>query len=346
MNKLKYLAAFSVPLFTAFALFSEGWWTLVSVLVYFVLIPLLELVLPTSSDNLSEEQRLKYLNDPWFDMLLYVMVPIQIGLLIVFFSQIQNEIDTLTLIGRIVAMGIMNGVIAINVGHELGHRSKRFEVILGEILLSSSLESHFLPYHNRGHHADVATPNDPATARRNEPIYFFWIRSHFGSYFKAWEIEIQRMQIMKKSAFGLHNKMVIYTLTHLLLLSAIYLVFGPMVLLAFLAASTLGILLLETVNYIEHYGLLRKKRENGMYEHVRRQHSWNSNQPFGRTLLFELTRHSDHHYKADRPYQILESHDESPLMPTGYPGMMMLSLLPPLFFKVVNSRIDTFQSSK
>jgi alkane 1-monooxygenase len=134
--------------------------------------------------------------------------------------------------------------------------------------------------------------------------------------------------------------MVVYTFAQLSVCLIIYLIFGLKGLLYFLIVATLGILLLETVNYIEHYGLLRKKRENGTYERVRRIHSWNSNHIVGRVLLFELSRHSDHHYKPDRPYQILESHDESPIMPTGYPGMMVLALIPPLFFIVMNKRVE------
>jgi alkane 1-monooxygenase len=217
---------------------------------------------------------------------------------------------------------------------------KTFERFLGEVLLLTSLENHFLPYHNRGHHYQVATPQDPATARRNEWLFAFWFRSQIGSYFQAWKIEKERMKIQKQPIFSLKNKMIQYTLVHLALFLFIYLAFSGFVLLQFIKVAIIGILLLETVNYIEHYGLLRKKRENGTYERVKRIHSWNSNHVLGRSVLFELTRHSDHHYKADRPYQLLESHEESPTMPTGYPGMMLLAFFPPLFFKVMNNRIE------
>jgi alkane 1-monooxygenase len=208
----------------------------------------------------------------------------------------------------------------------------------------TSLENHFLPYHNRGHHTNVATPSDPATARRNEPVFVFWFRSHFGSYAQAWQIECQRMSIMGKWKFSLFNRMVNYTMAQIAVLLSIYFFFGLFAMLGFFAAAVFGILLLETVNYIEHYGLLRKQRENGTYESVKRIHSWNSNHVIGRVVLFELSRHSDHHFKADRPYQLLENHDESPVMPTGYPGMMLLSLFPPLFFQVMNKRISAQQS--
>ncbi len=134
--------------------------------------------------------------------------------------------------------------------------------------------------------------------------------------------------------------MIQYTLLHSLFLGSIYAYFGSAVLIYFLFAALVGIVLLETVNYIEHYGLYRQQRENGNYEQVKRKHSWNSNHVIGRVVLFELSRHSDHHFKADRPYQLMETSDDSPVMPTGYPGMMLLSFIPPLFFKVMNHRVN------
>ena len=140
--------------------------------------------------------------------------------------------------------------------------------------------------------------------------------------------------------FDPRNLMIRYSLAQLLLCLAIYLFFGGLVLLYFLAAAAFGIILLETINYIEHYGLLRKRNENGRYERVQHHHSWNSDHVFGRMILFELSRHSDHHFKASKKYQVLESLSDSPQMPTGYPGMMLFSLLPPLWFRYMNKRID------
>jgi alkane 1-monooxygenase len=236
-------------------------------------------------------------------------------------------------------MGIMCGVIGINVGHELGHRSGRLEQFFGELLLLSSLENHFLPYHNRGHHTNVATPQDPATARKNEAVYVFWFRSQIGSYIQAWQIESKRMQIIGSSFFSLRNKMLVYTLVHITCFALILILYGNQALLSFFTVATIGILLLETVNYIEHYGLLRQKNENRRYELVKRKHSWNSNHILGRLILFELSRHSEHHYKPDKPYQLLHSESTVPTMPTGYPGMMLLSFVPPLFFMVMNKRV-------
>ena len=114
--------------------------------------------------------------------------------------------------------------------------------------------------------------------------------------------------------------------------------------LCFVASAVYGFLLLETVNYIEHYGLRRKKNEFGAWEKTLPIHSWNSNHAFGRILLFELTRHSDHHYIANRPYQTLRHFDESPQMPTGYPGMMVISLIPPLWFYIMGKEIKKLKA--
>jgi alkane 1-monooxygenase len=344
IRKLKYLTIFLLPITVSVAFLFQGWLTFLPLLVFFVAVPMLEHLFPPAVENLTEHERLLVQKDPFYDVLIYAMVPLQVAFVLWYLMVFDEFHSTLDLIGRTIALGIMCGVIGINVGHELGHRLNRGEQFLGEILLLTSLENHFLPYHNRGHHTNVATPSDPATARKNEPIYVFWFRSHFGSYAQAWQIECQRMSIMGKGKLSLQNRMVAYTLAQIVVLLSMYLVFGLFAMLGFFAAAVFGILLLETVNYIEHYGLLRKQRENGTYESVKRIHSWNSNHIIGRVVLFELSRHSDHHFKADRPYQLLENHDESPVMPTGYPGMMLLSLVPPLFFQVMNKRITSQQA--
>jgi alkane 1-monooxygenase len=239
-------------------------------------------------------------------------------------------------------MGLSCGVLGLNIGHELGHKNHRFIQFLGELLLLSSLDTHFLPYHNDGHHYHVATPEDPATARKNESVYFFWFRSHFSSYRMAWNLEFKRMQRLGKYNFSWGNRMVCYTYLNILLLVGIYFLFGNSTLLAFLGAALFGILLLETVNYIEHYGMLRKKI-NDRYERTNPTHSWNSDHPIGRLFLFNLSRHSDHHKNGSKKYQISHSHPESPQMPTGYPGMMLLALIPPLWIWFMNKRLKSFE---
>lgn len=340
MKRLKYLLIFLLPTTVAIAFESEGVLSFLPLFVFFALVPLLELLIPKrwNTDAATETD----LAQPnlIYNLLLYSLVPLQ-WIFVFYFFTVQHEApDLQTWWGRVLSMGLMCGIIGINVGHELGHRASKFERFLGELLLLSSLENHFLSYHNRGHHANVGTHKDPATARRNELLFTFWFRSQIGSYFQAWQIEIKRMQITKQALFSWRNKMLTYTVVQSILLFLIFWFFGKVALFGFLGSAIFGIILLETVNYIEHYGLARKLKPNGQYELVKRHHSWNSNHLLGRAILFELSRHSEHHYKPDKPYQLLNRHESAPNMPTGYPGMMLLAFFPPLFFRIMNKAAD------
>jgi len=339
LKRIKYFLVYLLPISVYVSFTSKGLMTFLPVFLFFGFTPLLELFFKADSKNFDKETAQLEKENKLYSWILYLTVPIQLGMLLWFFYVIKEPLTTLEYMGRISAMGLMCGVFGINVGHELGHRLNKTEVFLGELMLLSSLNTHFLPYHNGGHHFNVATPNDAATARKNEPLYIFWIRSHFSSYIQAWQLENKRLTNEKSTVFSLKNKMVTYTVASILLLGLIYYFFGVWVLVCFIAASIIGILQLETVNYIEHYALLRKKNDKGRYEKVRHHHSWNSDHIIGKLMLFNLSRHSDHHYNGSKPYQVLNSLPESPQMPTGYPGMMILSLIPPLWFRYMNARI-------
>ncbi|CAM1367857.1 Alkane 1-monooxygenase [Tenacibaculum sediminilitoris] len=341
MKALKFLAILILPATVYISFTSTGWITLLPLLVFFGLVPLLELLFNPDKENLNAEQEQREKENKLYTYILYATVPVQLFFLGWFLWMMKDiELTTLEYIGRVSAMGLLCGVIGINVGHELGHRNNRFDQLLGEILLLTSLDTHFLPYHNAGHHFNVATPNDAATARKNEIVYLFWIRSHFQSYYQAWEAENTRLKSSDRRWFHLQNRMLIYTLCNILLLVGIFYFFGLKALFAFVAAAVFGILLLETVNYIEHYGLLRKQNEKGRYERVKRTHSWNSDHRIGLLMLFNLSRHSDHHYNGSKHYQLLKSLPESPQMPTGYPGMMLVALIPPLWFSIMNKKLQ------
>lgn len=342
MKALKYFTIVILPIVVYICFTNYGWFTYLPALVFFGLVPLLEFFIKPDTTNFSKEEEKIEKENKWYTYLLYLTLPIQIVFLIFFFYAIQEpNLSNSEIFGRIFGMGIMCGVLGINVGHELGHRNNRLDEFIGEILLLSSLNTHFLPYHNGGHHYNVATPKDAATARKNELLFVFWFRSHLTSYFQAWQLENKRMKNLDRSWFHHQNRMVVYTFCNLLLLTFIYYIFGQFVLFTFIAAAIIGILLLETVNYIEHYGLLRKKNNHGRYERVKRNHSWNSNHQVGQILLFNLSRHSDHHYNGAKHYQLLKSLPESPQMPTGYPGMMLLAFLPPIWFWVMNKKLST-----
>ena len=327
-----------LPITVAVAFNLQGWFTFLPIIIFYGLVPLFELLLPANHKNPSDIETRN--NSTFYDLVLYLAVPVQIGFLFYYFNLLSStSFSTLEYVGLTLSMGLMCGVFGINIAHELGHRSNRFEQLLAEILLLTSLEMHFMPYHNNGHHYNVATPNDPATARKGELVFTFWFRSQIGSYFQAWSLEAKRLKKQGKASFTLSNKALSYTLIQFALVAGIYFVYDGLVAGLFVAAAFFGILLLETVNYIEHYGLLRNKNENDRYERVQHQHSWNSDHTLGRAMLFELSRHSDHHYKASKKYQTLLSLPEAPQMPTGYPGMMLFSLVPPLWFWVMNKKL-------
>lgn len=339
-RSFRYAIALVVPL-GAWAVFTlEDPWYWGVPIFSFAVVPLLELMWKGRHRNLSKEEEQAALSDPMFDMLLYLLVPIQYALLYLFLDRIQSGgLTVVQLSGLIATMGILCGVYGINVAHELGHRTKRWERDLARALLLSSLYMHFIIEHNRGHHRRVATPDDPASARYGETIYAFWLRSVIFSWRSAWQIEADRVQKAGFAPYGPRNEMLQAIGWQGTLLLVIGLFFGAKAVGAFITAAIIGILLLETVNYIEHYGLRRKRTEAGNYGRVQHIHSWNSDHLIGRVMLFELTRHSDHHWKASKKYQTLQSHEEAPQLPTGYPGMMLLSLVPPLFFAAVHPRL-------
>lgn len=318
----------------------NGIFTLLPALFFFVFVPLAEFFLQPDHSNFDDREKAIRTNDPFFDWFLYLLIPLLMAVFVLFLFTVSDpNLAAPDFIGRIISMGMLSAV-AINLGHELGHRTNRLEQLLGETALLISLENHFLPYHNLGHHRNVATPKDPATARRNELVYTFWIRSQFGSYRQAWQFEMDKLRRNKRNPLSLRNRMVGYTIAQISLLLAIFFSFGWKTMLAFISAAIIGKLMLETVNYIEHYGLTRKMNSDGKYERVRPQHSWNSNHILGRSIMLELSRHSDHHFKASKHYQLLDSFPESPQMPTGYPGMMIFSLLWPIWFRYMHQKID------
>ena len=340
-HTLKYLTVFTIPGSVALSFSLTGFWTWFPMVYAFVLVPALELLFRPQAKNLAEAEVAVAKADSFYDWLLYLIVPTQWAFLAWFLYTIEDStLAGWELAGRISAMGLMCGVLGINVAHELGHRSTKHERALAKTLLLSSLYMHFYIEHNRGHHKHVSTPNDPASARKGEILYTFWLRSVINSYRSAWQLERQRLRRKNLPFWSWHNEMLRFQIIQATLLITIGVVFNLWVLAAFVLAAAMGFLLLETVNYIEHYGLQRKLQENGKYERVQAHHSWNSNHVVGRLLLFELSRHSDHHFIASRPYQVLRHHDHSPQMPTGYPGMMLLSLFPPLWMYVMHHHSD------
>lgn len=337
----RYLFAL-LPALSAMVSFAySGFAAWTTVIFVFGFIPLLELILGSGGKFGQDDQRENLSNQSSYDLMLYLVVPVHFLLIFMFFKNAQSSVDAgaFTFFGRAFAMGILCGSFGINVAHELGHRQNKFDQFLAKMLLLSSLYMHFFIEHNRGHHKYVGTPEDPSSGRKNETVYTFWFRSMFFVWVSAWNLEFERLKRLNKAKFHFTNQMLQFQMIQVLAVIGVDYFGGHQAALQFVLAAFIGALLLETINYIEHYGLTRKKLENGMYEIVTEKHSWNSNHIIGRLLLFELSRHSDHHAKTTKKYQELRSIEEAPQMPTGYPGMMVLSLFAPLWFFVMNRRI-------
>lgn len=340
---VKYLIAYVAPLATLLGVYLQGVWSFNGIYVGFVLIPLIELFTPQSSSNFEPKEESSRAVSRFFDLLLYLNIPLLYGLIIFYFLTIKGGgLATYEIVGMTASVGLIVGTIGINVAHELGHRVTAYEQFMSKLLLLSALYMHFFIEHNRGHHKNVATAEDPASARLNESLYAFWVRSVIGSYQNAWKLEAERLNRLGISAFHWRNEMIWFQIIQLAYLLTIGLFFGWIMILFAITIAVSGFLLLECVNYIEHYGLRRKKLPNGRYENVTPRHSWNSDHEVGRIFLYELTRHSDHHFKATRKYQVLRHFDESPQLPVGYPTSIMLAFLPPLWFKVMNKRVKSY----
>ena len=345
IRPLKYVFAYTAVAVGCISFTYTGIWAFATVLYAYALIPIVELFIKPDNKNLSQAEEELIKEDKVYDWIIYLMVPIHFALLFYYLFSMQNpELTVTDIIGRTLSMGTICGN-AINIGHELGHRSKKYEQFLAKLVLLVTLMMHWFIEHNRGHHTRVATDEDPASAKKGDIIFIFWIKSMIFSYISAWKLEADRLRKRDLGFWSIKNEMIWFTFIQTLFTAIIFYMFGLSGMLYFFAVSILGMIVLETINYIEHYGLERTKRENGKYERVMPHHSWNSNHIVGRLMIFELSRHSDHHFKASRKYQILKSYDDAPQMPTGYPGMMMLSLCPPLWFYIMNPRVDAIRAN-
>ena len=341
----KYISPLTFYITAWLAFRGHGIVCFLPVIYSYVLVPVLELFyLPNHQAQTDAGLEISR-NDKTYDYLLYAFVFIQLATVFIFLRSFQHaQLTFADIFGRVASMGLLCGIFGINIGHELGHRVTKSERFLSKLALMTSLYMHFFTEHNKGHHKHVGTAADPASARRGESLYLFWPRTIVMSYISAWKIANRDMRKQNRPVISLHNEMIQAHIIQAAFVGLIAVLFGWQITLYFCIAALQGILLLETVNYIEHYGLSRRQITAGKYERVMPHHSWNSNHVFGRIMLFELSRHSDHHYMASRKYQLLRHYADAPQMPTGYPGMMLLALAPPVWFFVMHRRIDAYHN--
>ncbi|AMO67317.1 alkane 1-monooxygenase [gamma proteobacterium BDW918] len=307
-------------------------------ILWYVFIPLGDLVFGRDDANYRESRSNEIENDAFYKWLVFLSVPLFYVTWIYsawWLATVANS--TTAYLGVTIGVALTNGL-ALVVGHELGHKNNRQEKNLAKLVLAVPAYGHFSAEHNRGHHKDVATPDDPASARLGESLYKFILREIPGAFARAFHDENIRLKRKGKSVFSIENQILqSFSITFLLYGGALY-AWGP-VILPFILISTLwGWQFLSTSNYIEHYGLLRQKQEDGRFERTRPEHSWNADHIVSNIMTFHLQRHSDHHSRPTRRYQVLRS-DDAPQLPTGYAGCFTMAYLPFLWRKVMDHRV-------
>lgn len=339
-----WLLSMAVPLLAAAGpllyLASQAAWTLwLPVLLVYVGLPVADLIVGADRSNPPESAMAELDADPYYRVIAWLMVPLLwIAFVFSAWFAASHDLPIHGVIAVVIATGVVGGF-CINIGHELGHKRGAFERWLAKLVLAPTGYGHFHVEHNRGHHRDVATPEDPASSRLGESIYAFLLREMPGALRRAWRLECERMASLGRSRFSLRNDIVQTALITLTLWTALVAWLGVGVLPFLIAASLWANFQLTSANYIEHYGIARRRLPNGRYEPCRPEHSWNSNHLVSNWALFHLQRHSDHHANATRRYQCLRHFDEAPQLPTGYFGMFLLAYVPPLWFRVMDPRL-------
>lgn len=281
MRALKYVFVYITPAIVFFSLWAADYRSYSALVLLFGIIPLAELFTPASTRNLTAAEEEVARADRTYDLLLYGLVPAQYFLLWYFLRQVSAEgLPLWVQAGMVIAFGMSCGVLGINAAHELGHRHTQHEQLMSKMLLLTTLYMHFFIEHNRGHHKNVSTDEDPASSRYGETVYAFYLRTITGSWLSAWRLEALRLEKAQQSFWSIHNEMLRFQVLQVVFTVLIGVIFGGTAVVCFLGSAFIGVLLLETVNYIEHYGL-RRKKTGDRYERTLPIHSWNSNHPIG-----------------------------------------------------------------
>ncbi|WP_241010649.1 alkane 1-monooxygenase [Mycobacterium camsae] len=322
------------------------WW--VGPILLYVLLPILDTFFGADDQNPPDEV-IEYLeNDKYYRYCTYAFIPFQMASLVVAcylwsaddlsWLGIGGGLNLISKIGVMATMGVIGGV-GINTAHEMGHKRENLERWLAKVTLAQTLYGHFYIEHNRGHHVRVSTPEDPASARFGESFWMFLPRSVFGSAKSAWELEKARMGRLGKSPWNIQNDVLNAWIMSIVLFATLTAAFGWQVLPFLIIQAAYGASLLESVNFLEHYGLLRQKTPSGRYERCAPVHSWNSDHIVTNVFLYHLQRHSDHHANPVRRYQTLRSMDGAPNLPSGYATLVGLTYFPPLWRKLMDHRV-------
>lgn len=329
----------------------QNWWAFFPVFFVYGIIPVLDYIIGKDTTNPDANSMKKLDENPYFPILTLLCLPIQLACLYFSIDYMISAYQTQALsmigvLGWILSVGIVSSALAINVGHELIHKNARIEQWAGGMLYASVCYAGFKVEHVRGHHVNVSTPEDASSSRFNESVYSFIPRAVVKNVTNALALEATRLARKGLPAFHWRNELLWWHGLSITMALFAFLQFGIFGLALFLIQAGIAIMHLELINYVEHYGLERKKLPNGKYERTNITHSWNSSYLLTNLFLFQLQRHSDHHENPKRRYQILRHFDESPQLPGGYASMVLLALVPPLWKKIINPLVLSYYDRK
>ncbi len=328
-----------LPIMGLFLSTGNPWVLLLPLQIGFVLVPIVDYLMGTDTTNPPEEVVPMLDADPFYRRMLIACIPAHFIAIIAgaWLVGTQN-LPIGFFISFSMVMGLYSGM-SINTAHEIGHKNTKLERFLSRVVLAATGYGHFCIEHNLGHHRDVSTPEDPASSRMGESIYRFMLREIPGAAKRGWAAEKNRLNKRGKSVWSVDNHILQSYLMTLVFQGSLVAIFGWLLVPFFLLHNAFAWFQLTSANYIEHYGLLREKKENGRYERCQPHHSWNANHIFSNLILFQLERHSDHHANPARSFQSLRSFENLPELPSGYFGMYLIAYIPPLWFRVMDTRL-------
>ncbi len=310
----------------------------------FVLTPILDHLIGQDPVNPDEKIQVPKLSKEIFYRLLTLLcLPLQIAT--IFYGGhilMSIEMNWIGQLGWVLSVGTVGAIVAINVGHELIHKDPIIEQWAGGLLYACVTYGGFKVEHIRGHHVHVSTPADASSSRYGQSLYAFLPHAYLHNFLNAWKLEAKKLKRKGKSLFSFSNELIWWYSISFIFAGICTALWGWSGMAYFFAQSFVAFSLLEVINYIEHYGLHRRKLANGRFERTSVEHSWNSNYLLTNLFLFQLQRHSDHHAYPKRRYQVLRHHEVSPQLPSGYATMVVLALIPPLWFKVMNPKVEAY----
>lgn len=345
-SPLPHTLGFLLPPLVVASVAAGGWWTWLPVAVLYAGVPLVDALVAADRRTRSAAETRSVAERLDFRLVVMAWVPVQVGLIAwAAWWLATHPASRLEALGLIVSVGSVTGTIGFTFAHELIHRHGRLERLLGDVLLATTLYPHFAIEHVECHHRHVGTPLDPVTARRGESLYGFLARAIPGGVTVAARIEAERCRRRGRAWWWPGNRMVRYAVTLAVIVGAVGWLWGVRGVVVLLGQAAVAVFLLESVNYVEHYGLVRRRLPSGRYERVSARHSWDSCHRVSNWLLINLARHSDHHVAASKRYQELDPTDEAPQLPAGYGAMLLAAVVPPLWFRLMDPRLPPEQGA-